>query len=273
MAKRAIRSATRVAGRLRAGRFALTEALALAMQQRRAVTRGALTLWFATPNPLCELRARTFSSKEPETLEWIDTLPDGAALWDVGANVGLFTVYAAARGCRVWAFEPSVFNLELLARNVEANQLTDRVCLVPLALSDSLAASRMRLTSTEWGGARSTFGRDIGWDGQPMETAFEYQTVGLSMDDAVARLGLPAPDYIKMDVDGLEHFILHGGPRVLSTVRGVLIEVNDAFEEQASACRQLLAAAGLTLEAKRQSDLMANSDGYQATFNQIWRRA
>ena len=56
-------------------------------------------------------------TKEPETLDWIDTMAEGSALVDVGANVGLYSVYAAkARKCQVYAFEPSVFNLDQGAR-------------------------------------------------------------------------------------------------------------------------------------------------------------
>ena len=69
-----------------------------------------------TPNQLCDFRAETFSTKEPETLEWVDSLNENSVLWDIGANVGLYSIYAAkTRKCKVFSFEPSIFNLELLA--------------------------------------------------------------------------------------------------------------------------------------------------------------
>lgn len=238
------------------------------------VKHGGLTLKFAAPNPLCDWRARTFSTKEPETLEWIDSIPTGAVLWDIGANIGLYSVYAArSRGCRVWAFEPSVFNLELLARNIHANDLTDLICIVPVALSDRLGSSQMRMTTTEWGGALSTFGREFGWDGEAIRQVFKFQTLGLSMEDAVQRLALPDPDFIKMDVDGLEHFILQGGAAVLQGAKGVLIEVNDDFHAQAKQCQRLLNEAGLVLREKRHSEMIASSTtGFQNSYNQIWVR-
>ena len=167
-----------------------------------------------------------------------------------------------------------MFNLELLARNVSLNDVQDYVTLVPLALSDARQASRMRLTTTEWGGALSTFGQSFGYDGNDIRPVFEYVTMGLSMSDAVEILGIPRPEYLKMDVDGLEHFILKGGADVLSGVAQVLIEVNDDFEAQARECAELLTAAGLALRAKRQSDLIASSSaGFDQSFNQIWVRA
>ena len=127
------------------------------------------------------------------------------------------------------------------------------------------------MTSTEWGGALSTFGRDFGWDGKPIRQVFGFQTLGLSMENAIGQLGIPQPDYIKMDVDGIEHLILKGGVRVLEGVKGILIEVNDDFHDQSEQCQSLLAQAGLVLKEKRQSEMFHNS-AYKSSFNQIWAR-
>jgi FkbM family methyltransferase len=57
-------------------------------------------------------------------------MPRGSVLWDIGANVGLYSCYAVkARDCRVFAFEPSVFNLELLARNIFLNGIADQATM------------------------------------------------------------------------------------------------------------------------------------------------
>lgn len=272
--KRFINSFVRVTNKTTFGKYFQNQVVNTAMSQTMKISYASLDLTLAVPNQVCHWRAKTFSTKEPETLEWIDGFSEGAILWDVGANVGLYSVYAAKqRNCRVWAFEPSVFNLELLARNVFLNGVNDRVCLVPLALSNEIGSSQLHMTSVEWGGALSTFGQDYGYDGKAMQPIFEFQTFGLSMEDAVQRLGLPPPDYIKMDVDGIEHIILQGGRSVLGQVKGVLIEVNDDFLEQAEQCRRLLTEAGLVLKAKRHSEMIENSTaGFQNTYNQIWVR-
>ena len=269
-----VRTLIRFGGKIGVLRYMYEQFLSAAMETIYAVSHNDLKLRFVAPNPLCRWRAATFSTKEPETLEWIESIPETAVLWDVGANVGLYSVFAAKKqNCKVWAFEPSVFNLELLARNIVENKLTDLICIVPIALSDQLGSSQMRMTTTEWGGALSTFGQEFGWDGQEIRKVFEYQTIGLSMDDAVDKMSISKPDYIKMDVDGLEHFILKGGTNVLKSIRGILIEVNDDFFEQADQCRQLLSEAGLSLKEKRHSELIGNSKaGFQNSYNQIWWR-
>lgn len=258
----------------RLGRYVSRNLLDSAMGKFVQVSHDEVRLKFVTPNTLCEWRAKTFSSKEPETLEWIDSFEENSVLWDIGANVGLYSIYAAKkRNCLVWSYEPSVFNLELLSRNIFINGLYRQICILPFALSEHMGPNSMKMTTTEWGGALSTFGQNLGWDGKEVQEVFEFKTLGLTMDDAKVLLKIPQPDYIKMDVDGLEHFILKGGREVLGLVKGVLIEVNDDFYEQAEQCHQLLTQAGLVLIEKRQSDYIAsNTEGFQHSFNQIWAR-
>lgn len=258
----------------RLGHYILRNLLDTAMGKCIQVSHEDTSLRIVTPNSLCEWRAKTFSSKEPETLEWIDSFEEKSIVWDIGANIGLYSMYAAKkRNCSVWSYEPSVFNLELLARNIFINGLQSQICIVPFALSEQMRSSSMKMTTTEWGGALSTFGEKLGWDGKKVQEVFEFKTIGLSMDDAKTLLNIPQPDYLKMDVDGLEHFILKGGKSVLDLVKGVLIEVNDDFHEQAEQCHQLLTQAGLILKEKRQSDYIAsNTEGFQNSFNQIWAR-
>ena len=93
------------------------------------------------------------------------------------------------------------------------------------------------------------------------------------MDQAIGLLCLPAPDFIKMDVDGIEHFLIQGGSKVLKEVQGILVEINDDFTEQAEVSSKLLREAGLTLLEKLHSDLIEQyTAGFQNTYNQIWGR-
>ena len=242
------------------------------MEKTQEVSSRGVSLRFTVPNRISRFRANSFAAKEPETLDWIDQLPEGCKLWDIGANVGLYSIYAAKKKkCQVVSFEPSVFNLELLARNIFLNQLQNKVSIVPLALSEKTGLNLMRMTTVDWGGALSSFGQTFGWDGHPLSHKFEYTTMGISMDEAISQLRLDAPAFIKMDVDGIEHIILRGGARFLSQARGILIEINDAFGGHAEECRRLLGGAGLKLKAKLHSARIANS-AFANVYNQIWVR-
>ena len=79
------------------------------------------------------------------------------------------------------------------------------------------------------------------------------------MDQALEVLRMPAPHFIKMDVDGIEHYLLRGGSRVLKGIQGILVEINDDFAEQAEVSKKLLEEAGLTLLEKRHSEMFEGS--------------
>jgi FkbM family methyltransferase len=252
------------------GRYIYSQILASVMDRRQNIEHMGLELMFTTPNELNQYRADSFSSKEPETLEWIDKIPEYSVFWDIGANVGLYSCYAAKKiKCNVFAFEPSVFNLELLARNIFINNLTDKITIIPLPLSETLAVNKLNMTTTEWGGALSTFGESFGYDGQSMSKVFEFSVIGLSMCDAIESLKIPQPDFIKMDVDGIEHLILKGGMPILEKVREILIEINDSFSTQANEASKLLQQAGFELKEKRHAEEFDTGMG-KDTFNQIW---
>lgn len=270
--KAVIRCMVNLSGNTQLARFILGQIASFAMEKVIEISHVGVSLKFATPNSECGFRVKTFATKEPETLDWIDLIPEGAVLWDVGANIGLYSVYAAKkRNCRVWAFEPSVFNLELLARNIFLNELTEQITIVPLPLSDKLAVNKLHMTSTNWGGALSTFGQEYGHDGKPINKIFEFPTIGISMIDAVELLKIAQPDYIKMDVDGIEHLILKGGMPVLSKVKGILIEINDKFTTQANDTSMYLQQAGFFLKEKKHAEIF-EAGMAQYTFNQIWAR-
>lgn len=242
--------------------------------KNRTVIHKNLLFKFYAPNTIAMWRYTTLSSKEPETIEWIDNIPKNSFFWDVGANVGIYSIYAAKKSkCKVWAFEPSVFNLELLARNIFLNKLIDKITIVPIPITYKSGENCLRFTSTEWGGALSVFGESYGWDGKKIRQVFNSKTIGISMSDAIRFFKIPNPDYIKIDVDGIEHLVLMGGQDVLKQTKSVLIEINDAFEEQSKKCKKLLTDAGLRLLEKKQSKLIKKSSSkFIHTFNQIWIR-
>ena len=234
--------------------------------QKKRVLHNGLLLEFYCPNFLCRYRAESFSTKEPETLEWINLMPRGSVLWDIGANVGLYSIYAAKTAqARVVAFEPSIFNLEWLGRNIYLNGLQKRISVVPVALSDKCSFNTFGMSNTAWGGALSTFGEKFDQNGEDLKIVFEYETVGLTLAAAYQCFSLPKPTHIKIDVDGLEHFILRGAGDVLSYPQQVLIEVNDAFVAQAAETASILRGSGFRLENKF-------SLGVPNQYNQLWCR-
>ena len=90
------------------------------------VTRHGRKLRYATPNKTTLWRAETLVTKEPGTIEWLEAITPGSVLLDVGANVGMYTVFAAViSGARVFAFEPESQNYALLCKNIVTNGITE----------------------------------------------------------------------------------------------------------------------------------------------------
>jgi hypothetical protein len=112
-----------------------------------------VTLILHTPNAICRWRAESFSTKEPETLEWIDEYGGRGAFFDIGANVGLYSLYyAKLYPGQVYSFEPSVFNLGLLAKNIYVNSMSDQINVVPIPLSSKDQIAALHIGEPDEGG-------------------------------------------------------------------------------------------------------------------------
>ena len=91
---------------------------------------------FFAPSPLLQQRAANMISKEPDMIRWINGLSNDAVFWDIGANVGVFSLYAATQqSCKVLAFEPAAANFYALTRNISLNGLGNDVHAYCVALA------------------------------------------------------------------------------------------------------------------------------------------
>lgn len=199
---------------------------------------------FKTPNTLSLARVQTLYSKEPHTIAWLNGLAEGAVLLDVGANIGLYSLYAAtARRCRVYAFEPESQNYGLLNRNIQANGLDDRITAFPCALSDRVGLDRLYLSRFETGGSCHSFAEEVDFNLKSRPSPFAQGCASWALDAAVAGGALPVPRYIKIDVDGFEHKVIAGARATLAGtgVEELLIEVNPHLAEHRSMVEELAA--------------------------------
>ena len=112
------------------------------------------SLRYLTPNRRCLQRAQTLTTKEPITISWLNRIPQGSCLLDVGANVGMYTIYAGlVRNARVFAFEPEAQNYNVLCGNIRLNGLTDKVVAWSAALSDEIKFDKIYLSDGDIGGS------------------------------------------------------------------------------------------------------------------------
>jgi FkbM family methyltransferase len=144
-------------------------------------------------------------------------LKPGMTLYDIGANVGFFSVIAArlvgATG-RVVAFDPLPSNIAAIAHNANLNGF-ERVIGKELALGKvDGEASFIVSADPNWGRLASL--------GKTPEAVRGELKVTVRRIDTVVSEGLAPPDAIKMDVEGAEVDVLEGASETLRSSRPIL---------------------------------------------------
>ena len=181
---------------------------------------------------------------EPNTIAWIEGFSDSDVLYDIGANIGVYTLYAAkARSARVVAIEPNPFSHRVLVDNLRRNGVASRVTPLCLAVGAETKATPLYLGNTEAGSVGHTIDRE-----ERVETGFEVETLVFRLDDLAEMNGLPHPTQIKIDVDGIEHLVLEGARSLLSdpALKSAMVEFLTHDNPGRQRIDALLVECGLT---------------------------
>ncbi len=205
-------------------------AIALSPKRRSALVEQLtkIPIEIATPRGILKMvghghgsyrRAKTLLTKEPHTLAWIDNFPAGSRFWDIGANVGTMSLYAAQRGdLSIFAFEPSAVNFHLLTANTQLNDFS--VLCFPFGFSDRTMIGSLECDAFIAGGAFSyTSKRGI--------VRSRQTSVTWRIDDFVTTYGVLPPQYVKIDVHGLTEAIIIGAKDTLQNVVELQIETKE----------------------------------------------
>ena len=222
------------------------------------------TIRFRTPTARALWRAETLLTKEPVTIDWIDTFDSKDVFWDVGANIGIYSLYAAkAKGVLTLAFEPTAFNYAVLCDNIRLNHLEDRISAYCLALSDSSQIGTIVVADDEPGAAVASID-DAGVG------SLKQAVMVLSIDELIDHLAPPFPNHIKIDVDGVEIRILEGSDSTLADprLRSLLVEIDERDQDAPARVKELLHGFGFQLAEVQGSPLAPNS----ASRNYVFRR-
>lgn len=191
-------------------------------------------LKFADAGRVSRKRVDAYTTKEPSTLAWLDSFKPGEILFDVGANVGMYTVWAAAlNGTQVFAFEPEALNYAELNKNIYLNDLHYLVTAYCCGISNETLATKLYLS--KFVPAFSHHDCKLNrWEGPVTKLAKSQEErlgqgcLAVKLDDLVYNYGLLRPHHIKVDVDGLEALVVGGAERLLKEglVRTILIETD-----------------------------------------------
>ncbi|MFQ3474862.1 FkbM family methyltransferase [Halonotius sp. F2-221B] len=143
--------------------------------------------------------------------DFVDEVRPGDTVWDVGANVGTYSLFAAKQGASTVAFEPASDALSRLRKNIELNSVD--ISVMEIALADEE-------------GTRNLI--DTGKSGHRKLSDGDGETVKVRRGDA---LELEQPDVIKIDVEGAEHEVLHGMRENLSGARVCYVELHEGVDQ------------------------------------------
>jgi FkbM family methyltransferase len=208
-------------------RRAMTRALVSErLVQSVTVATAGGPIRFLTPSGRALHDPWALYQNEPETIRWLDSLPSDEVLWDIGANIGVYALYAAkVRGMRVLAFEPSAASYAVLVRNIEINGLGDRIDAYCLAFDATSRLDYLHMAATEAGHSMHSFGTSQTAQGV-IAPKFRQSVPGFAIDGFRALFRPPPPGHIKLDVDGNEAAVLRGAAATLATtVKTVLVEI------------------------------------------------
>ena len=182
---------------------------------------------FVSSNPLLLWRARTLLTKEEETIHWLNQITSKDILFDVGANIGVYTIFAANKAGKVFSFEPESSNYATLNKNIHKNNLQN-VSSFGIAIADKETFDILNLGSICTGAAHHSFGAPLDYKDEAFSPAFKQGCFSTTLDNLTGKHGFPIPTYLKIDVDGLEAQIITGAEKLLEnrSLKSILIELN-----------------------------------------------
>lgn len=163
--------------------------------------------------------------REDYIRNWIASLDKKSIFYDLGANLGYFSLYAAYIGIETYAFEVDKNNfigLESNSKNLGIKNhhifnigVADRKRIVNLRkFNDVIGEHRKTLDIEEFSAKDDIISQNI----------IEEIEVD-SIDNIIQSNNLPYPDSMKIDIDGSEYAFLLGGGETLNRVNSLMIEL------------------------------------------------
>lgn len=175
--------------------------------------------------------------KEPETVEWIETFGKGDVAYDVGACVGSYSLIMSKYAREVYAFEPAVFNFNILTKNIlhnlEEGLIENNIYPMNVALASKTEMGTFNYQSLKDGSSLHSLGNTLNTHGA-FTPVLSQKMLAIPIDGLVSIFGAPLPNHIKIDVDGNEKDVLRGASETLKDrrLKSVLVEVYGSTKDE-----------------------------------------
>lgn len=171
---------------------------------------------------------------EPEVTEFIESLPNGSVIYDLGACVGGFSMIALVQGLKVVAFEVDNANYGGLLKNYELNRTkfnpNHYFKSIQIGVADHKGKLMLRVGQPEIGGHHKTLAvKDYCASEYIIGGNFGEVDVN-TLDNLIKEYNLPFPEYLKVDIDGSEYAFIQGAKDTLSKIKSMIIELTTENE-------------------------------------------
>lgn len=233
------------------------------MNTNSVIKKDVFEINYIELNELSRNRFESFDIEEPETIAWIDSFDELAVFWDIGANIGVFSLYASlTKEVRVISFEPESSNFYQLNKNIRLNDLSETVVAYPFALMDKDGISCLHLARDYEGWACNSYGRNLDPFLNERESNIIQGAVAFKAESLLNEHEILFPNYVKIDVDGFEDLVILGFGEHLNDMRlkGILCELNLNLEEHCQIIDFLKSYGFSYSEAQVQKDTL--KEGY-----------
>lgn len=244
----------------------LSWALARILVPRRTVRIGTINFTLPCDNWITHFRWFLIHTKEREVRMFIDKyMKDDDLFFDVGANIGIYTIYASKRYAelKTICFEPEYSNLHYLKQNIIENSISDRVVVFSVAISDQVGTSKLHIQDFTPGAAvHSESKSDLKLTAEGYPVIWSEGIYTMTLDAMVKDLN-QTPNAIKIDTDGNEAKILSGASELLANenLRCLILEIPEN-QNTADECVKILSSANFKLDWSQKH-----------SRNQIWIRS
>jgi len=166
----------------------------------------------------------TGSSEIPVQKALARRLGPGGVFYDIGANIGFFSLIAAriiGESGRVYSFEPVIEHAATLRKNAQLNGL-ENITVFEVAVGRNSRIDELLLTTCEGGSAISTSSV------KPSAPVSRRMIQVAPLDDLIPAGNLRLPSFVKIDVEGVEFEVVQGMTNTITTSKPVLLyEIDD----------------------------------------------
>lgn len=172
---------------------------------------------FRTISPTCLKRAKTILTKQPWTIEWINSFDSNDIFLDVGANIGIYSIYASKiKETKTFSIEPESRNYNELVHNIIANSLEKKIFPLCFSLYKKNTYNKLlTFDSKHMDTGSSSFINE-----RPESAKFNERLVlSFTLDYLVENKIIPIPTHIKIDTDGSDFDVLSGMKKTLKDKR------------------------------------------------------